>query len=69
MGTHTVRTDCIKCRTKESFVYSFESKNPATDEAFCLSCGCYYSTVEKKLSQEELKDLRKEYEWKERDKK
>jgi len=63
MGTHTVRMDCVKCKAKDSFVYSFESKNPAKGEAFCLNCGRYYGTVDKRLAKKELAELRKEYEW------
>jgi len=63
MGTHTVHMDCIKCRAKDSFVYTFDTRNPVTGEAFCLGCGCYYSTIEKKLTKKELTELRKIYEW------
>lgn len=65
MSTHTVRADCLKCNVKESYVFSYNTK----DSAFCLNCGWSYETVNRKLSQEELKDLREEYEWKECDKK
>jgi len=38
-------------------------RDPVTGEAFCLGCGCYYATIEKKLTKRELAALRKEYEW------
>lgn len=63
MGTHTVRGDCQKCNTKESFVFSYSTKFPLWNDAFCLKCGWSYKTVEKKLNYDELKELRKEYEW------
>lgn len=63
MGTHTVRADCVKCREKDSLIYTFDTKNPVTGEAFYLSCGIYYGTIEKKLRKKELAELRKEYEW------
>lgn len=67
IGTHSVRTDCPKCKTENAYVYSFDTKNTIRGEAFCLNCGIYYMTVEKRLSKRELQDFRKEYEWKERD--
>lgn len=64
MGTHTVRTDCLKCDTRDSFVFSYDTKNTACNEAFCLNCGWSYKTIERKLNKEELEELRNEYEWK-----
>lgn len=64
MGTHTVRTDCLKCNKRDTFVFSYDTKNTACNEAFCLNCGWSYRTIEGKLKREELEELRKEYEWK-----
>jgi hypothetical protein len=63
MGTNTVRTNCVKCGGKDSLIYIFDTRSPVTGEAFCLGCGCYYGTIEKKLTKRELAELRKEYEW------
>ena len=63
MGTHTVHMDCVKCRAKDSLVYTFDTRSLITSEAFCLSRGCYYSTIERKLGKRELAELRKDYEW------
>lgn len=64
MGTHTVRTDCLKCNAKESYVFSYSTKDPFSFDAFCLNCGLYYKSARGKLDKEELKELRKEYDWK-----
>jgi hypothetical protein len=63
MGTHTVHADCAKCREKDYLIYTFDTRNPISGEAFCLDCGRYYGTIEKKLAKIELAELRKEYEW------
>ena len=63
MGTHTVRTDCQKCKERDSLVFSYCTKVPFSFDVFCLNCGWSYKTIEKKLDNEELKELRKEYEW------
>ena len=61
MGTHTVHADCVKCTGKDSLIYAFDTRNPISGEAFCLNCGRYYSTIEKKPAKKELAGLRKEY--------
>jgi len=48
---------------KTLLVYTFDTRNPVTSEAFCLSCGIYYGTIEKKPGKKELAELRKDYEW------
>jgi len=67
MGTHTVRSDCQKCNTRESLVFSYGTKDLMHNEAFCLNCGWSYRMIEGKLDREELEELRKEYEWNESD--
>jgi|GEM_PF-3562730 len=67
MGIHTVRSDCLKCNTRESLVFSCSTKEPFYIDAFCLNCGWSYRTAEGKIDKQELGELRKEYEWNERD--
>lgn len=33
MGTHTVHADCVKCRGKDSLIYTFDTRNPISGEA------------------------------------
>jgi hypothetical protein len=63
MGIHTVHIDCVKCGREDSLVNTYDTRNPFASDAFCLSCGCNYIVIEKKLTTRELTELRKDYEW------
>lgn len=59
MSSHSNIDLCPKCEEKTLKTY-FETRPYDQANGYCLNCGFKYETVEGKLTEEELGELRKE---------